>query len=142
MRDLRRIRRHLDLDSAKLLVIALMSSHLDYCNSVLYGVAAIDLSRLQRFQNRLDGLVTKSPPFILSLPLLRSLHRLPVRFRKLFKINVLTYTTLHEKQLDYVYSMLAASINQFIDSPGKSGNPSAEDCRARFKLNQSALVFK
>ena len=46
MRDLRRIRRHLDLDSAKLLATALVSSRLDYCNSLLYGIADIDLTRL------------------------------------------------------------------------------------------------
>ena len=34
MRDLRHIRHHLDLDSAKLLATAFMSSHLDYCNSL------------------------------------------------------------------------------------------------------------
>ena len=34
MRDLRRIRRHLDLDSAKLLATALVSSRLDYYNSL------------------------------------------------------------------------------------------------------------
>ena len=45
--DLRRIRRHLDLDSAKLLATALVSSRLDYCNSLLYGTADIDLTRLQ-----------------------------------------------------------------------------------------------
>ena len=42
-RDLRRIRRHLDLDSAKLLVNALVSSHLDYCNSLLSWIAETDL---------------------------------------------------------------------------------------------------
>ena len=47
MRDLRRIHHHLDLDSAKLLATALMSSRLDYCNSLLYGIADIDLPRLQ-----------------------------------------------------------------------------------------------
>ena len=46
MQDLRRIRRHLDLDSAKLLATALVSSRLDYCNSLLYGIADIDLTRL------------------------------------------------------------------------------------------------
>ena len=46
MRDLRRIRRHVDLDSAKLLATALVSSRLDYCNSLLYGIADIDLTRL------------------------------------------------------------------------------------------------
>ena len=47
MRDLRRIGRHLDLDSAKLLATALVSSRLDYCNSLLYGIADIDVTRLQ-----------------------------------------------------------------------------------------------
>ena len=84
MWDVRRIRHHLDLDSAKLLATALVSSHLDYCNSLLYGIADIDLTRLQ---NQLAHLVTKSPPFTRSIPLLRSHHWLPVRFRVLFKIN-------------------------------------------------------
>ena len=86
MRDLCRIRRHLDLDSAKLLATALISSRLDYCSSLLYGVADIDLTRLQRVQNRLARLVTKSSPFTRRLPLLCSLHWLPVRFRILVKI--------------------------------------------------------
>ena len=113
MRDLQRIRRHLDLDSAKLLANALVSSrfdYFDYCNSLLYGIADIDLTRLQRVQKQLASLVTKSPPFTRSIPLLRSLHWLPVRFRILFKISLLTYKTLREKQPVYLHSMLAASI--------------------------------
>ena len=46
MWDLRRIRRHLDLDSAKFLATALVSTLLDYCNSLLYGIADVDLTRL------------------------------------------------------------------------------------------------
>ena len=46
MRDLRRIRRHLHPDSAKLLSTALVSSRLDYCNSLVFGIADIDLTRL------------------------------------------------------------------------------------------------
>ena len=110
MWDLRHIRRHLDLDSAKLLATALVSTRLDYCNSLLYGIADIDLTRLQHVQNQLARLVTKSPPFPRSLPLLCSLHWLPVRLRILFKINLLTYKTLHEKQPVYIHSMLAASL--------------------------------
>ena len=102
MWDLRRIRCHL--------ATALVSSCLDYCNSLLYGIADIDLIRLQRVHNQLARLVTKSPPFTCSIPLLRSLHWLPVRFRILFKVNLLTYKTLREKQPLYLHSMLAASI--------------------------------
>ena len=110
MRDLRHIRHHLDLDSAKLLATGLLSSLLDYCHSLLYGIADIDLIRLQHVQNQLARLVTKSPPFTRSIPLLCSLHWLPVRFRILFQINLLTYKTLRKKQPVYLHSMLAASI--------------------------------
>ena len=40
------IRRHLDMDSDKLLVTVVVSSHRDYCNSLLYGMADIVLTRL------------------------------------------------------------------------------------------------
>ena len=74
MRDMRSIRRHLDLDSAKLLATVLVFSCLDYCNSLFYGIADIDLTRLQSVPNQLASLVTKSPPFTRSIPLLCSLH--------------------------------------------------------------------
>ena len=110
MRDLRCIHCHLDLDNAKLLATALVSSRLDYCNSLLYGIADIDLTRFQHVQNQLVRLVTKSSPCTCSLPLFRSLHWLPGRFRILFKINLLTCKTLRGKQPVYLHSMLAASI--------------------------------
>ena len=61
-------------------------------------------------QNQLARMVTKSPLFTRSIPLLRSLHWLPVRFRILFKINLLTYESLREKQPVYLHSILAASL--------------------------------
>ena len=137
MRDLRCIRRHLDLDSAKLLATALMSSRLDYCNSLLYGIADIDLTWLQRVQNQLARLVTKSPPFTRSIPLRRSLHRLPVRFRILFQINLLTFKTLLEKQHVYLHSMLAASI------PSRSLRSNNDNSLSvhRVKTNTDARAF-
>ena len=47
MCGLRHICHYFDLDHAKLLATALVSSHLDYCNSLLYGIADMDLTRLQ-----------------------------------------------------------------------------------------------
>ena len=74
IRDLRHIRRHLHLDSAKLLANAVVSSRLDYCNSILSGIAETDLTKLQHILNHLARVVTKSPPFTRSVPLVRSLH--------------------------------------------------------------------
>ena len=76
----------------------------------MYGIADIDLTRLQRVRNQLVRLVTKSPLFTRSIPLLRSLHWLPVRFRILFKSNLLTCKTLREKQPVYLHSMLVTLI--------------------------------
>ena len=44
------------------------------------------------------------------VPLLRSLHWLPVKFRVDFKICLLTYKTLSEKQPVYVHSLLATPL--------------------------------
>ena len=110
IRDLRHIRHYLDLNGAKLLANALVSSRLDYCNSLLSGIADTDLAKLQRVQNRLARVVTKTPPFTRSVPLLRSLHWLPVKFRVDFKICLLTYKTLSEKQPAYLHSLLATPL--------------------------------
>ena len=110
MQELRHIRHHHDLDSAKLLATTLVSRHLDFGNSLLYGITDIDLIMLKYAQNRVAHLITKSPPFTHSVPLLRSLHWLPVRFRILFQINLLTYKTQHEKQPVYLHFMLVASL--------------------------------
>ena len=69
-----------------------------------------DLAKFQRVQNRLARVVTKSPPFTRSVPLLRSLHWLPVNFRVDFKICLLTYKTLSEKHPVYLHSLLATPL--------------------------------
>ena len=110
IRDLRRIRRHLDLESAKLLVNALVSSRLDYCNSLLSGIAESDLTKLQCILNRLARVVTKSRPITRSVPLLHFLHWLPVNYRVHFKIFLLTYKAFHEEQPVYTRSLIATSL--------------------------------
>ena len=107
IRDLRRIFRYLDLDSVKLLANALVSSRFDYCNSLLSGITESDLTKLQRVLNRLARVVTKSPPFTRSVPLLRSLHWLPVKYRVHFKICLLIYKALQEEQPVYLRSLIA-----------------------------------
>ena len=93
-----------------MLANALVSSHLDYCNSTLTGIAETDLTKLQRVLNRLARVVTESPPYTRSVPLLRSLHWLPVKYRVHFKIWLLTYKALHEEQPVYLRSLIATSL--------------------------------
>ena len=111
IRDLRRIRRFLSLSVAKTIATALVSSRLDYCNSLLYNTANKDIAKLQRVQNCLARVVTRSPRFSRSVPLLKSLHWLPVHYRIIFKICTITYQALSSTQPAYLNSMLTPARN-------------------------------
>ena len=84
IRDLRRIRRYMSLSVAKTNATALVSSRLDYCNSLLHNIAIKDISKLQRVQSCLARVVTRSLRLSRPVPLLKSLHWLPVRYRIIF----------------------------------------------------------
>ena len=64
-----------------------------------------DVTKLQRVHNCLARVVTRSPHFSRSVPLLKSLHWLPVRYRIIFKICTITYQALSNKQPAYLHSM-------------------------------------
>ena len=104
--DLRRIRRHIPLSTAKTISNALISSRLDYCNSLLNNIAKQDVSKLQRVQNCLARVVLRAPRFSPSLPLRKQLHWLPVNYRIKFKLSTLAYRALAIHQPHYLASLL------------------------------------
>ena len=65
-----------------------------------------DIARLQRVQNCLAGVVTKAPRFIRSIPILKRLHWLLVKFGIHFKICPITFRTLKENQHAYLADLL------------------------------------
>ena len=95
IRDLRRIRKSLSLDIAKQIAVALVSSKLDYCN--LHNMTEKDIARLQRVHNCLARVVTKAPRFSRSVPILKRLHWLPVKFRIYFKICAIAFRILKKQ---------------------------------------------
>ena len=64
IRDLRRIRESLSLYLAKQIAVVLVSSKLDYCNSLFHNIPEKDIARLQRVQNCLARVVTKPPMYL------------------------------------------------------------------------------
>ena len=74
IRDLRRIRIHLNKATAISLANDLVSSRLDYSNSLLFGCSEKYITSLQRVQNCLARVVTRSSRLSESRPLLKSLH--------------------------------------------------------------------
>ena len=95
LRDLRRIRRHLPKSAAVALANALVSSRLDYCNSLMTSLSCKDLHKLQCIQNSLARIVTYTPKYAHITPVLKSLHWLPVKYRCIFKTATIIYKYLH-----------------------------------------------
>ena len=93
--NIRRIRKYLSRRSTETLIHAFVSSRVDYCNSLLYGLPAYQLNKLQRVQNAAARLIFLESKYCHVRPLLYNLHWLPVKFRIDFKILLLTYKTIN-----------------------------------------------
>ena len=108
-----RIRHVLDTDTCKLLVHALVTSRLDYCNSLLYGLPQKTLNRLQVMQNKAARIITKTKKSDHITPVLRSLHWLPVEKRIEYKVACLTYSCIHNgNSPQYLKSLVHVHIPQ------------------------------
>ena len=110
IRDLCRIRKSLTLDLSKHVTVALVSkmvsSKLDYCNSLFHNMPENDFARLQRVQNCLARVVTKVPRFSRSIPISKRLHWLPVKFRIHFEICKITSRTLQDNHPAYLADLI------------------------------------
>ena len=92
--------------SVVLLVNALVSSRLDYCNSIFLSLTDFELRRLQLVQNSLCRVVTRSSKFSHITPQLKKLHWLPVRYRVQFKIGLISYKILSQGQPVYLRGLI------------------------------------
>jgi len=88
IRALKHIRDSLDSSMIRTIAAALVTSRLDYANSVLYGIPSKYISRLQRIQNTLARVVvgSRTPNRTSNLATLSQLHWLPIHDRIKFKI--------------------------------------------------------
>ena len=80
LHNIRRIRKYQSRDSTEKLIHAFVSSRLDYCNGLLYGLPKNLIAKLQRVQNTAPRIVYCMPTFCHITPLLFDLNWLPVKF--------------------------------------------------------------
>jgi len=108
IRDLRRIHRYISLSVAKTIPIALVTSRLDNWNSLLYNIASKDILKLECVQNCLARVVTRSPRFSHSVPLLKSLHRtwFPVQSRIILNSALFPIKLFFSGEPSYLFFML------------------------------------
>ena len=106
MQKIGRMRPYLNQDACERLVHAFVTSKLDSCNSILYGLPDTDLNKLQRIQNAAARLVSKSPKSCHITPVLRELHWLPVKDRITFKLLLLSFKALNGLAPIYISELL------------------------------------
>ena len=73
----------------------IITTRLDFCNSILYNLPNNKIERLQRIQNQAARMLTRSPRRNHITPVLRRLHRLRISDRIIFKILILTHKAFH-----------------------------------------------
>ena len=88
------------------LATALVSSRLDYCNSVLSGTSQSNLNKLQRVQNAVARTVMTTLKRELITPVLAELYWLPVAARIDFKSAIITFNLLTTEQPSYLRELL------------------------------------
>ena len=81
----------------------MVSSCLDYCNSLLYGVSKSNIAKLQRVQNALCRIIFRLDK------ILKKLHWLPIQHRILFKYNLLVFKAINLSQPLYLSALIRSS---------------------------------
>ena len=77
-----------------------------YCNSLLYGVPNCHLRKLQRVQYAAACLIFEESTYCYVTPLLKSLHWLPVKYRIIFKVLLITFKAIHGLSTVYISELI------------------------------------
>jgi len=106
LRNIASIRKFISSKDCETLIHAFITSKIDYCNSLLSGLPAQQLKKLQHVQNSAARLLTLSTKHEHITPVLQDLHWLPVSERINYEIILLTFKTLNNLAPKYLKELL------------------------------------
>ena len=89
-----------------MLMLGLVVSHLDYCNSILAGVPKVTLNQLQRIQNMAAKVMLGHDKSASSNKALFDLHWLPVTQRIDFKVATMMFKCLKGEAPKYLCELI------------------------------------
>lgn len=91
LKDIGRVRNVITNKHAEMLVHAVISSRLDYCNSLFFNLSKSNLKKLQKVQNSAARIVSRTSKRKSVSKVLNDLHWLRIEARIMFKIILLVY---------------------------------------------------
>ena len=106
LRNIAKIREYLSTADTETLVHAFITSKLDSCNSLLYGLPESLIDRLQNVQNSATRLITRNKKIDHITLVMKRLHWLPIKQRIVYKIPLITYKALNGLGPSYICDML------------------------------------
>ena len=131
LRNIGAIRNLLTDSATEQLIHSLVTSRLDYCNSLLNGVPDYKLKRVQRMQNIAARIVSRCPYRDHITPVLESLHWLPVKYRILFKLLLLTYKCLNGLGPGYLSCLVMPRKHRYEPRPQYQGQLQIPEARLK-----------
>ena len=106
LRNINHISRYIPTTTKERVINALITSRIDYCNSLLYNTSANNISRLHRMHNAAASLILCRPRTDRATPLLRKLNWLPVAHWIQYNILHLCYKLTHRHVTFYLRYLL------------------------------------
>ena len=106
LRNLSRIRKYLTRETAAVVVHAFVTSKLDSCNSLLFGLPKYPMKRLQNVQNTAARIACRIGKYEHITPVLVDPRWLPVYYRIVFKILLLVYKLINGMSPGYLSDLL------------------------------------
>ncbi|XP_032387662.1 uncharacterized protein LOC116699262 [Etheostoma spectabile] len=106
LQNISRLRQWLSNSVAETLIHSFITSRLDYCNGILFGLPSKSTDRLQYVQNSAARMLTHTKLGLHITPILKKLHWLPIKSRIKYKILLLTYKSLHGLAPQYLTDLL------------------------------------
>ena len=109
LRNLWRIRKFITIGTCHHAVRALVTSRLDYCNSLFSVLSARNKKKLESIQNRSARLIfaVSRTTHTHTTPLLKDLHWLPFQKRIWFKLCLYIYKILHQSAPTYLQNLIS-----------------------------------
>ena len=101
-----KIRHIINMDMTRILVQALVTLKLDYCNSLMLGSTKYNTAKLQRIQNSAAHIVYMKRYILHITPYLKSLHWLIIEERITYKIAVLIFKCINRSTPKYLQDVV------------------------------------